>query len=89
MSGSYSPVPRANANAILLDSPPPGRRSLESSSDGSDIVYRDALDDEPFDEKGSALRFDEERRMEDGDDGAGYPVEPRRVSENENTIWTW
>ncbi|RSH95247.1 hypothetical protein EHS25_000333 [Saitozyma podzolica] len=79
MSGSYSPVPRSTANAISLDSPAPSRRSLDSSSDGSDIVYRDALDDEPFDEKGSALRFDAEGRMEDGDDGAGYPVEPRRL----------
>jgi hypothetical protein len=85
MSGSYSPVPRSTANAISLDSPAPSRRSLDSSSDGSDIVYRDALDDEPFDEKGSALRFDAEGRMEDGDDGAGYPVEPRRVSEHEYT----
>jgi hypothetical protein len=66
-------------NAIVLDDTPRSkRRSLDETSDGSDIVYRDALDDEPFqDEKLS--RFDEEGRMEDGDEDAEYLMQARRV----------
>lgn len=87
---AYSPIPDAagsrlpsDTHAVRLDDspPPPTRRSLDSESDESDIIYRDALDVEPFDEKDR--RFRDEGVMEDGEgpdgDGAGYSVEPRRV----------
>lgn len=44
------------------------------SSDGSDIIYRDNID-EPFSEKDQ--RFTDEPAMEDGEQG--YSVEPRRL----------
>lgn len=55
------------------------------SDDESDIVYRDALDIEPFDEKRAGLseergvdnRWEDEGEMEDGFEGY---AEPRRVS---------
>jgi hypothetical protein len=87
---TYAPLPglstspcHSDAHAIRLDdSPPPARRSLDSDSDESDIIYRDALDVEPFDEKD--LRFKDEGPMEDGvgggADGQGHTYETRRVS---------
>ncbi|KAL7423958.1 Dipeptidyl peptidase 4 [Cryptotrichosporon argae] len=51
------------------------RASLDS--DGSDLVYRDHLEDEPFDKEDT--RFDADARMEDGDDEQGYVVEPNRL----------
>lgn len=86
LPGPSSPPRHIDTHAIRLDdSPPrPPRRSLESDSDESDIIYRDALDVEPFDEKDR--RFKDEGMMEsgtgeDGDgEGQGYVTEPRRVS---------
>jgi hypothetical protein len=80
---SYDPVPLtparyAGTDTIRLNKSIPmssRRLSLSSESDESDIVYRDALDVEPFDEKDR--RFKDEGIMEDGADG--YEVEPRRV----------
>lgn len=84
MTTPYSAVPasdpsfRSEEHTITLDeSPLPRRKSLDSDSDGSDLIYRDALDDEPFDEKDK--RFRDEGRIEDGEE-IGYPVEPSRVS---------
>lgn len=87
LSGPSSPSKAGGPHIIRLDySPPPAnrRRSLSSESDESDIIYRDALDVEPFDEKDR--RFRDEGMMENGaegereDGGQGYTVEPRRVS---------
>jgi len=59
----------------LNDISTPPRPSLSLSDDSDDIVYRDNLDDEPFDEKDRS--FQEESTLEDGQ---GYMAEPRRVS---------
>ncbi|KAL1407636.1 Dipeptidyl peptidase 4 [Vanrija albida] len=62
--------------------PPPYRHSTDSVGSGSDIVYRDTLDADPFDEKASAARFSQGERDDDADvdeDGIGFPVEPRRL----------
>ena len=57
----------------------PSRSDRSSlSSDGSDLVYRDNLEDDPFNEKDE--RFEETPQMEDGEEG--YDVQPRRVSED-------
>ncbi len=92
MSNTYSALPgpstpprHLDTHAIRLDdSPRASRRSLESDSDESDIIYRDALDIEPFDEKRDA-RYKDERIMRDGiegdeEGGQGYIIEPSRVS---------
>ena len=81
---------------IQLNESPPlspnvkSRRSVDleegSDSDESDIIYKDALDIEPFDEKRAMSlegadgdeRWEEEGEMEDGLEGYGY-AEPRRV----------
>jgi hypothetical protein len=64
--------------------PPPAsahysaRASLDTVGSGSDIVYRDQLDQDPFDEKtGEAQRYS--ARYAD-DEEQGYTVEPSRVS---------
>ncbi|BEJ15855.1 hypothetical protein CspHIS471_0504600 [Cutaneotrichosporon sp. HIS471] len=53
------------------------RASLDTVGSGSDIVYRDQLDQDPFDEKtGEAQRYHE--RYAD-DEEQGYTVEPSRL----------
>lgn len=86
LPGPSTPPLHADTHAIRLDDSPPAptRLSLESDSDESDIIYRDVLDVEPFDEKRDR-RFKDEGVMEDGQeggdgDGQGYVTEPRRVS---------
>lgn len=59
----------------LNDISTPPRTSLSLSDDSDDIVYRDNLDDEPF-ENEKAQAFREERALEDGEE---YMAEPRRV----------
>lgn len=55
------------------------RASLDTVGSGSDIVYRDQLDADPFDEKqGEAQRY--QQRYEENDEEQGYTVEPSRVS---------
>ncbi len=57
------------------------RASLDTVGSGSDIVYRDQLDQDPFDEKhnSEAQRY-QERYDEAQDEEQGYAVEPNRVS---------
>jgi hypothetical protein len=81
--GPSSPYRYPEAETIRLhDTPPaPRRQSLSSDSDESDIIYRDALDLDPFNEKDT--RFRDEGVMEDGaekdEEEEGYIVEPRTV----------
>lgn len=67
---------RVSGEGIRLnDISTPPRTSLSLSDDSDDIVYRDNLEDEPFDnEKGRTFR--EEGVLEDGE---GYLAEPRRA----------
>lgn len=77
MAGDYDPL-ADTSYAAARASRESQRRSVDSSSDiDSDIVYRDNLDD--LHEKDD--RFQDEPRMEDGDetDGQGYSMEPTRV----------
>jgi len=89
MSQPYSSLPEAIA---LNDTPPERKRSLSMSSagSGSDISYNDPLDVEPFDEKrlGSDSRFQDEPRLEDGDEGSKF-LGSRRVRLNERLIGGW
>jgi hypothetical protein len=79
MSQPYSSIPEVMP---LNDTSPERKRSLSLSSigSGSDISYDDPLDVEPFDEKrvGSDSRFQDEPRLEDGDEGARF-LGSRRV----------
>jgi len=56
------------------------KRSLSISSvgSGSDISYNDPLDVEPFNEKRSDSRFQDEPALEDGDEGSRF-LGSRRV----------
>ena len=83
IGGQYAQVaPDDAARSITLDETRNyQRRSLDESSEGSDIIYRDNLDVEPFqhvDEKADK-RYEEERRMEDGEEGDVYVMESGRV----------
>jgi hypothetical protein len=82
MSQAYSTLPAVGA----LDESPPNdlKRSLSISS-GSDISYADPLDEEPFSEKGDS-RFQDEPRLEDGDESSGFVSGTRRVS---STLSIW
>jgi hypothetical protein len=55
--------------------PPSPRRSFESDGSGSDLVYRDIADEDPFDteKQGFTRTYEEEEDF-------GYPMEPRRVN---------
>lgn len=77
MAGDYDPL-ADTSYAAARASRESQRRSVDTSSDiDSDIVYRDHLDD--LHEKDE--RFQDEPRMEDGDeaDGQGYSMEPSRL----------
>lgn len=81
MSGQYDPLatgpePPLHAAAhgatghLTLASP---RDSMDSVGSGSDLVYRDVAEVDPFEEKAAY-------RDEDDDNEPGFVVEPRRVS---------
>ncbi|GMK55819.1 hypothetical protein CspeluHIS016_0208750 [Cutaneotrichosporon spelunceum] len=53
------------------------RASLDTDGSGSEIVYRDQLDQDPFDEKGGAAEGYRERYADDEEQG--YTVEPSRI----------
>jgi hypothetical protein len=69
---------RISVEGIRLDDRSNRRMSTSSGSSGSDIVYRDNLDADPFEDEKDA-RFQDEPTMEQGDDGQGYVAESRRV----------
>jgi hypothetical protein len=77
MSQQYSSIPEA---VPLDDTVPERKRSLSISSigSGSDISYNDPLDVEPFNEKRSDSRFQDEPALEDGDEGSRF-LGSRRV----------
>jgi hypothetical protein len=77
MSQQYSSIPEA---VSLDDTMGERKRSLSISSvgSGSDISYNDPLDVEPFNEKRSDSRFQDEPALEDGDEGSRF-LGSRRV----------
>ena len=77
----HSPAsPSHPPGAIRLNSLEPVSRPSTSSDGDSDIIYRDTLDDEPFEkynEKTSSRPFEDDGHAEE--DGEGYEIEPRRL----------
>lgn len=78
MSQQYSSIPEGVSTGDTLGE---RKRSLSMSSvgSGSDISYNDPLDVEPFNEKRSDSRFQDEPALEDGDEGSRF-LGSRRVS---------
>lgn len=61
---------------------PPFRESLDSDGSGSDLVYRDIAEEDPFDaEKQSFSHKRSNSYVADDDDDVGYTMEPSRVSD--------
>jgi len=77
MSQQYSSIPEGVSTGDTLGE---RKRSLSMSSvgSGSDISYNDPLDVEPFNEKRSDSRFQDEPALEDGDEGSRF-LGSRRV----------
>lgn len=77
VAGDYDPVsPRERSQPLALpdDDPAARRSSIDSTGSGSDIVYRDHLDEDPFDEKGPGYNG-----AYDDEEGVGYAMEPSRI----------
>lgn len=68
---TYPPTSPGGGGALALGASP--RHSLDSVGSGSDLVYRDIAEEDPFEEK-SGFRDEEQ------DEEPGFVVEPRRVS---------
>lgn len=76
MAGDYDPVSPGEyrQRVALPEDDATVRESFETTGSGSDIVYRDHLDEDPFDEK-----THHRQASYDQEDGIGYPVEPTRI----------
>lgn len=76
MAGDYDPVSPGDSRPglALPEDDSTVRESFESTGSGSDIVYRDHLDEDPFDEK-----THHRHGSYDQEDGIGYPVESSRI----------
>lgn len=79
----YTALPGGgHGETIPLNDTPPAQRkrslSLSSGSD-SDVSYRDPMDIEPFDEKQHGHGNGHGTYMDEGEEEAGYAIEPRRV----------
>lgn len=84
MSAQYEAVPDGSEEPPSHSYPPRGgfRASLDSqvsAASGSDIVYRDALDTDPFTKEKEAGFRDDASDLEEEEE-TGYVVESRRVS---------
>lgn len=76
MTGEYDPVSPGDRRpgVALPEDDATVRDSFDTTGSGSDIVYRDHLDEDPFDEK-----THHRHGSYDHEDGVGYPVEPTRI----------
>lgn len=75
--GLGADAPFSDSPVSTYPPPPAYRQSLDSDGSGSDLVYRDIAEEDPFDTEKGHNRSSS--YQEDGED-QGYAMEPRRVS---------